>query len=167
MKINGRTQLYFDQILENEDLLLKVFNTESDKYVFRHTDCPIVFTTDGVNIYAMDMDEQGIDPIEKYGINQIECCYNNYNEFLSAINTIENVLNRHLYLSSWDDTITEMINENICSNLELEQEKLLKELQEVNDEIELYEEDYREDLLDRKKVLERKLKKINTSLYGE
>ena len=162
----NRTQVYFNQILEDEELLQKVFNTNQQDYVFRHTDCPIVFTTDGINLYAMDMDEQGVCPIEKYGIEQISCCYNDYNEFLLDISKIENILDRHLYLTSWNNEISQVINENICDSLELQQEQILKQLREVNDEIDLYEEDYRPDLLDKKEELEKNLKIINKQLYN-
>ena len=51
-------------------------------------------------------------------------------------------------------------------NLELQQENLLKELQEVNDEIELYEEDYRPDLIETKNQIKSQLKIINRQLYN-
>ena len=67
MNIKNRSQLYFDSFINDNELINEIFNVNPDKYVFRHHDCPIVFVTDGNKLYAMDMDEQGIDPIEKYG----------------------------------------------------------------------------------------------------
>ncbi len=102
MNIKNRTQLYFDSFVNDNELINEIFNVNPDKYVFRHHDCPIVFVTDGNKLYAMDMDEQGIDPIEKYGYDQIEACYNDYNEFLNDINKIEHKLSRILELTTWN-----------------------------------------------------------------
>ena len=102
MNIKNRTQLYFDSFINDNELINEIFNVNPDKYVFRHHDCPIVFVTDGNKLYAMDMDEQGIDPIEKYGYDQIESCYNDYNEFLNDINKIEHKLSRSLELTTWN-----------------------------------------------------------------
>lgn len=105
MQIDGRTQLYFDAFCdgteEGDVLLDKVFNKQPEAYVFRHKDCPLVFTTDGKFLYAMDMDEKDVDPIEKYGIGQIEACYNDYNEFVETIEYIQMNLNRIIPLSRW------------------------------------------------------------------
>lgn len=48
--------------------------------------------------------------------------------------------------------------------LELEQSCILDELQEVNNELELFEEDYMPDLEEQKKSLERRLKKVNKQI---
>ena len=48
--------------------------------------------------------------------------------------------------------------------LEKRQEEILNELREVQDEIDLYEEDYRPDLEDQKELLSKELKKINKKL---
>ena len=102
MNIKNRTQLYFDSFVNDNELINEIFNVNPDKYVFRHHDCPIVFVTDGNKLYAMDMDEQGIDPIEKYGYEQIKSCYNDYDEFLNDINKIEHMLSRSLELTTWN-----------------------------------------------------------------
>ena len=102
MNIKNRAQLYFDNFVNDNELINEIFNVNPDKYVFRHHDCPIVFVTDGNKLYAMDMDEQGIDPIEKYGYEQIKSCYNDYDEFLNDINKIEHKLSRTLELATWN-----------------------------------------------------------------
>lgn len=102
MNIKNRAQLYFDNFVNDNELINEIFNVNPDKYVFRHHDCPIVFVTDGNKLYAMDMDEQGIDPIEKYGYGQIKACYNDYDEFLNDINKIEHKLSRTLELVTWN-----------------------------------------------------------------
>ena len=102
MNIKNRAQLYFDNFVNDNELINEIFNVNPDKYVFRHHDCPIVFVTDGNKLYAMDMDEQGIDPIEKYGYGQIKACYNDYDEFLNDINKIEHKLSRTLELTTWN-----------------------------------------------------------------
>lgn len=48
--------------------------------------------------------------------------------------------------------------------LEKRQEEILNELREVQDELDLYEEDYRPDLEDQKESLFKELKKINKKI---
>lgn len=76
----------------------EVFNLRPDKYVFRHTDCPYVFITDGNHLYAQDQDEKGIDPVSKYGIYNILHIYNDFKEFIDSCKHIEEVLGRELFL---------------------------------------------------------------------
>ena len=89
-----RTQLYFPDIDIHE-----VFDRNPTKYVFRHTDCPYVFITDGDCLYAQDQDERGIDPVSKYGLYNIMSIYNDFTEFLDSCKHIESVLGRELFLA--------------------------------------------------------------------
>jgi hypothetical protein len=101
MNIENRIKLYFEDIIEDDVLLNKVFNLHPDAYVFKHEDCPLVFVTDGNNLYTMDMDEKDIDPIEKYGYSRIEACYNDYSEFTNDIRKIEDKIFRVLKITTW------------------------------------------------------------------
>lgn len=56
------------------------------------------------------------------------------------------------------------LNDLTQDALEKRQEEILNELREVQDELDLYEEDYRPDLEDQKESLIKELKKINKKL---
>lgn len=91
-----REQTYFPDLDIPE-----VFNLRPDKYVFRHTDCPYVFVTDGNCLYAQDQDEIGVDPVSKYGLYNIMYIYNNFQEFIDSCKLIEETLGRELFLADY------------------------------------------------------------------
>lgn len=96
--LTNTTQLYIDEM--DVASIKEVFDSDrSEDYVFRHSDCPYVFTTDGIFIYAMDMDEKNVDPFTKYGVHNVMNIYNDFNEFLRDFKRFEEVLGRELYLS--------------------------------------------------------------------
>jgi hypothetical protein len=97
--VKNKTQVYLTDI--SDELVDNIFNTGVGSYVFRHADCPIVFTTDGNFLYAEDMDALNIDPVEKYGIDTLFYTYNNFQEFLDTFKLIEEQIGRELYLSDW------------------------------------------------------------------
>lgn len=96
--VGGKIQLYLTEI--SEEKIHDIFNGKKE-YVFRHTDCPIVFTTDGNFIYAEDMDELNIDPFVKYGMDRLTYVYNDFQEFINTFKRIEDVLGRELHISDW------------------------------------------------------------------
>ena len=95
----------------SKDIIYDIFNEDPTKYIFRHQDCPYVFITDGYNIFATDMDEQTIDPIQKYGLDNIIHIYNDFEEFLRTFTHIQNVLKREIYLSTKEKDKKISINE--------------------------------------------------------
>jgi len=101
--VTDRTQIYLtDPITQKEldkSLVKEIFHDNPTNYVFRHTDCPYVFITDGQLLYAQDMDEIGVDPVAQYGIYNIVHVYNNFKEFISTFTRIEEILGRELYLA--------------------------------------------------------------------
>ena len=126
--VRDKTQVYLTNI--SDDLVKEIFNNVNNEYVFRHTDCPIVFTTDGYFLYSEDMDELNVDPVEKYGLYNIIHVYNNFQEFLDTFKAIENLLGRELYLSDWynnqDCSIRTLELEFACSTAIAMQELINK-----------------------------------------
>jgi len=57
------------------------------------------------------MDEQTIDPIQKYGLDNIIHIYNDFEEFLRTFTHIQNVLKREIYLSTKEKDKKISINE--------------------------------------------------------
>ncbi len=118
--VKDKKQIYLTDI--TNDMINEIFNTNINEQVFRHTDCPIVFTTDGYFIYSEDMDELNIDPVNKYGIDNIINVYNNFQEFIDTFKNIEDVIGHELFLSDWYNNLDMSIRQ-----LELEYKKIQNE----------------------------------------
>lgn len=99
--VGDRTQIYLTDI--SDDTIEEIFNGNPGKYVFRHTDCPVVFITDGSFIYSEDMDALNTDPVERYGPFNISYIYNDFNEFINIFKYIEELLGRELFLADWNN----------------------------------------------------------------
>jgi hypothetical protein len=107
--IDGKVQVYLEDY--NDHGLKKLFDKdEGYRYVFRHSDCRIVFTTDGTNIFATDMDNKNYELFRDGNFNLSEY-YNDFNEFLDTFQWIEKLIERDLLLSNWSYTHSITINE--------------------------------------------------------
>ncbi len=118
--VEAKIQVYINEC--DTTLIKEIFNGHSN-YVFRHTDCPLVFNTDGKSLYALDMDEPDVDVLSKYGIPHLMYVYNNFQEFIDEYKRVEEILGHELFVKVWDNTDSQSIRQ-----LELEFFKYKKKM---------------------------------------
>lgn len=106
--MKDKIQVYINEC--NDDLIKTIFNGNSE-YAFRHKDCPLVFVTDGSFLYAEDIDEQGIDPLEGHDTDVLQYSYNDFNEFINEYKRIETILGHELFVSDWFNEIDTSIRQ--------------------------------------------------------
>jgi len=105
MKVTNETiKLYLNE-LNDEELITLFEEGDKDKILFKHKDTSICFSTDGSNIYVFDIDntEINIFPLAKNGdttyYEVLESHYNNFNDFITTFQHIEELLNYELFIT--------------------------------------------------------------------